>query len=76
MTITVEAVYENGVLRPAQALPFAEHERVEVVVRTPADVQAALDAVRRSYGMLEWKGDPAVVERIALDPEFGIEESP
>jgi hypothetical protein len=32
MTITVEAVYENGVLKPAQPLPLAEHERLEIVV--------------------------------------------
>jgi predicted DNA-binding antitoxin AbrB/MazE fold protein len=32
MAITVEAVYENGVLRPAQALPFKEHERVSITV--------------------------------------------
>ncbi len=35
MTFTVEATYENGVLRPAQPLPLRERERVEIVVRTP-----------------------------------------
>jgi len=29
---TVEAVYENGVLRPSEPLPFSEGERVEVTV--------------------------------------------
>ena len=28
MAIVVEATYENGVLRPAQPLPLAEHEKV------------------------------------------------
>ena len=32
MTITVEAVYEDGVLKPAQALPFREHEKVTITV--------------------------------------------
>jgi predicted DNA-binding antitoxin AbrB/MazE fold protein len=32
MAITVEAVYENGVLKPAQPLPFKEHEKVCVSV--------------------------------------------
>jgi len=32
MTLTVEAVYENGVLKPAQPLPLQEHERVRVTV--------------------------------------------
>lgn len=32
MAITVEAVYENGVLKPAQPLPFKEHEKVSITV--------------------------------------------
>lgn len=34
MTTRVTAVYENGVLRPAGPLPFAEGETVEVVVES------------------------------------------
>jgi predicted DNA-binding antitoxin AbrB/MazE fold protein len=34
MTLTVEATYENGVLRPAQPLPLKEFEKVEVMIRT------------------------------------------
>jgi len=75
MSITVEAVYENGVLKPAQTLPFAEHEKVEIVVRLPADTEAALAAVRRRYGILGWTGDAETIQRIAVDPEFGAEES-
>src|SRR5688572_8152128 len=33
--LVVEAIYENGVLRPAQPLPLKERQRVEVVIRTP-----------------------------------------
>jgi len=29
MTLTVDAVYENGVLKPSKALPLQEHEKVE-----------------------------------------------
>jgi predicted DNA-binding antitoxin AbrB/MazE fold protein len=32
MSFTVEAVYENGVLKPAEPLPLKEHERVSVTV--------------------------------------------
>lgn len=32
MAITVEAVYENGVLKPAEPLPFKEHEKLIVTV--------------------------------------------
>jgi predicted DNA-binding antitoxin AbrB/MazE fold protein len=37
MAITVEAVYENGVLKPSEPLPFKEQEKVQitVVVRQP-----------------------------------------
>ena len=76
MTMTIEATYENGVLKPAQPLPLKEHEKVEIVIRTPAEIQAAVEAVRRSYGLIGWTGDAETVQRIALDPEFGIEESP
>jgi predicted DNA-binding antitoxin AbrB/MazE fold protein len=75
MSITVEAVYENGVLKPAQTLPFAEHEKVEIVVRTPAETLGPLAAVQRSYGALGWTGDAETVQRIALEEEFGVEES-
>jgi predicted DNA-binding antitoxin AbrB/MazE fold protein len=34
MPITIQAVYEGGVLRPVQPLPFAEGETVEVTVAT------------------------------------------
>ncbi len=33
MTLTIEATYENGVLRPAQPLPLKEFEKVEVMIR-------------------------------------------
>ena len=32
MALTIEAVYENGVLKPAQPLPLKEHEQVVVTV--------------------------------------------
>jgi predicted DNA-binding antitoxin AbrB/MazE fold protein len=70
MAIVVEATYENGVLKPAQPLPLAEHEKVQITVNT------AVSRVRATAGLLGWKGDAETVERIALDPEFGIEECP
>jgi len=35
MTRTVEATYENGVLKPAEPLPLAERQRVELVITAP-----------------------------------------
>ncbi len=70
MPIVVEATYEDGVLKPSEPLPLAEHEKVQITVHT------ALSRVRETYGLLGWKGDAETVQRVALDPEFGIEECP
>ena len=76
MPITVEAVYENGVLKPKEPLPLTDHEPVRVVVHRAADIQAALDAIQRSYGLIGWTGDSETLHRIAEEDEFGILESP
>jgi predicted DNA-binding antitoxin AbrB/MazE fold protein len=76
MPLTVEAIYENGVLKPAQPLPLLEREKVHLTVHTLADTQVALQAVEQSYGLLAWRGDCETLERIALDDEFSILESP
>ncbi len=68
--LTVEATYENGVLRPEMPLPLKEHEKVRITIHSPVDL------VRATSGILGWKGDAQTVERVALDPEFGIRESP
>ena len=70
MAITVEAVYENGVLRPKQPLPLQENEIVRVSIESPTSW------AERTAGMLTWTGDPDVLRRIAEDDEFGILESP
>ena len=70
MAIVVEATYENGVLKPAEPLPLAEHEKVLITVNS------ALSRVRATAGLLGWKGDAETLERIAMDPEFGLEECP
>jgi predicted DNA-binding antitoxin AbrB/MazE fold protein len=76
MSLTVEAVYENGVLKPTQPLPLQENERVLLSIHTPIDFSKALDAVQRSYGLIRWTGDVETLRRIAEDDEFGILESP
>ena len=70
MAIVVEATYENGVLKPAEPLPLGEHEKVQITVH------AAVNPVQATAGLLGWKGDAEPVERVAMDPEFGIEECP
>jgi len=76
MTLTVEAIYENGVLKPKQPLPLKEHEQVRLSIYPATDVQKALDAVRRGYGLIPWTGDAETLRRVAEDDEFSILESP
>ena len=59
MTATVEAIYEQGMLRLIQPLSLAEGTRVEIIVitrepsaegRTPADILAAIAALPMEAG--------------------------
>jgi predicted DNA-binding antitoxin AbrB/MazE fold protein len=63
MTLTVEAIYENGVLKPAQPLPLQEHEKVRVTIHT------TVSRARQTAGLMGWQGDAELAERFALDPE-------
>ncbi len=70
MAIVVEATYENGVLKPAEPLPLAEHEKVRITV------QGRVSPLMEAYGIMGWKGDHATLERFALDPELDPQEGP
>ena len=66
MTLTVEAVYENGVLKPDRALPLKEQERVRITI------EPELSWAERTAGLLQWQGDFDDLRRIVEDDEFGI----
>ena len=69
MAITVEAVYENGVLKPSQPLPWKEGERVRIAV-------SSLDSpILKAYGIMGFQGTAEEAEYFALDPELLPEES-
>jgi len=70
MAITIEAVYENGVLRLSTPLPFKEQQKVQVTVHTGASPLA------QAHGIMGWTGDAVTLERFALDAEFDPEEGP
>jgi predicted DNA-binding antitoxin AbrB/MazE fold protein len=74
MSISVEATYEDGVLKPAEPLPLKEHERVRITVEE--DSAWRTNRVRATAGLMRWKGDAVTIERMALDPEFGVEDAP
>jgi predicted DNA-binding antitoxin AbrB/MazE fold protein len=75
-----EAIFEDGVLKPDRPVPLAEHQRIKVSVELPASdtpvVDAHLEFVSETSGMVGWTGDAETVERVALDSEFGIHGSP
>ena len=65
MTATIEAIYEQGVLRLLQPLSLADGTRVEIIVitqeltaedRTPADILAAIAALPMEAGGKEFSG--------------------
>ena len=70
MSIIVEAVYEDGVLKLDRPLPLKDRQRVRVSVETEENW------VQRTSGLLGWTGDAETVERFALDPEFNPHEGP
>jgi predicted DNA-binding antitoxin AbrB/MazE fold protein len=70
MTITIEATYENGVLKPAEPLPLNEHEKVLVTVH-PGETWA-----ERTAGLMGWRGSAEVAEYFALDAELDFPPPP
>jgi predicted DNA-binding antitoxin AbrB/MazE fold protein len=57
MTLTVEAIYENGVLKPAQPLPLKEHEHVQLTIRPTTSW------VQETFGICGWKGSREEADR-------------
>ena len=69
MAVTIEAVYENGVLKPSQPLPWKEGERVRIAV-------SSLDSpILKAYGIMGFQGTAEEAEYFALDPELLPEQS-
>ena len=68
MTLTVEAIYENGVLKPTQALPLQEHEKVEITVKS------AVSRVRQTAGLMGWTGSQEDADVVAMSPELDSQE--
>jgi predicted DNA-binding antitoxin AbrB/MazE fold protein len=62
--LTIEAVYENSVLKPKQPLSLTEHQTVQIFLQTQTSPLLA------AYSSVDWKGSTQVIERLALDPEF------
>ncbi len=69
MAIIVEAIYENGVLKPSEPLPWKDGEKVHVTV-------SSLDSpILKAYGIMGFKGSAEEAEYYALHPDLLPEES-
>ncbi|HEY7152947.1 MAG TPA: antitoxin family protein [Gemmataceae bacterium] len=66
MTLTVEAIYENGVFKPSQPLPLREQEKVRLQVDTMED---AVQRVHATAGLIPCTNDQ-LIEWAATDAEL------
>lgn len=64
MSITIDAVYENGILRPKQPLPLKDQQTVQVTIHTE------ISWARQTAGLMGWTGSDELAERFASDPEL------
>ena len=67
MSRNIEAIYEDGVLKPLSPLKLNEHQKVKITV------EGGESAVRATSGMFRGL-DHDTIEEIALSPEFLPEE--
>ena len=64
MPLSVDATYENGVLKPAVPLPLQELAKVRLTI-VPAE-----DWVQATAGMFGFRGSPEEAEYFAKDPDL------
>jgi predicted DNA-binding antitoxin AbrB/MazE fold protein len=63
MAITVDATYENGVLKPSRPLSLREHQQVQITIAETADW------VSRTRGIIPCT-DSALIQWAAMDPDL------
>jgi predicted DNA-binding antitoxin AbrB/MazE fold protein len=69
MNLTVEATYENGILKLTEPLPLKEHQKVQVTVRASSSV------AEESHGIMGWAGSRERADYFAMDPELDFPTS-
>jgi predicted DNA-binding antitoxin AbrB/MazE fold protein len=68
--LEIDAIYENGMLKLPRLMPLTEGQKVTITIHPAAGI------AKQSYGLLQSKIGVDEMERIAMDPDFGILESP
>jgi len=69
MTLRVEAIYENGILKPASPLPLKEHEIVRLTI------ERVENWVQTTAGLIPC-ADPQLIDWVALDADLNYPPSP
>jgi predicted DNA-binding antitoxin AbrB/MazE fold protein len=64
MAFTVEAIYENGVLKPVERLPLKEHDKVRITLHS------GISWVERTAGIMGFTGSAEEADYFALSPEL------
>lgn len=70
MALEIEAIIENGVIKPLKHLPLQDGQKVLVTIRAPSDW------VEKSYGLLGWTGSAEEAEWFAADAELDYPPPP
>ena len=68
--LEIEARYENGTLKLLRELPLQEGATVRITIHPPGRPGVV------KHAHTPWTGEREELERLALGPEFGLEESP
>ncbi len=70
MAITVDAVYENGVLKLSEPLPWKDGDTVRIAV-TSVD-----SPLLKAYGIMGWKGTSEELDHLLAEIESDEDEVP
>ena len=70
MTITVEAIYENGVLKPVEPLPLKERQKVRLTV------YPMKSWVEETAGLMGFRGTVEEADYFAMDPDLDYPPPP
>lgn len=72
MTKQIEAVYENGVLRPDEPLDLKPNTRVRVIIQMPAASQGSRGTLRELFGSVDL-GSPTGADNESIDTDLARE---
>jgi len=59
---TIDAIYENGVIKPLERLDISESQKIKITIETTENIVASTKAII--------KADPDVVRHVAVSDEY------